>query len=274
MPTFVIHAVGQPSQKTTIEKAPVKVGRGTENHLVLGDMTVSREHAVFAMDLARRWFVSCVSETNPIVVDGKMVSKRKYVAEGSEILIGKEHLLVFCASDATATRHLGATVGKSTCKKCSWSGMVRAGSGTAACPECGAPDLVAQNAYEKDQAAALAKEGATSLMSPGQLGSFVTRMRAAKRSRLERTDGRDPARTDLSETDPCALKPGKDAPLRLFGLMLGGGITIAWDGVQFVATSAMWYPGMKVNGERTSSAPLKHGDTIWIGSNSFRFVTD
>ena len=56
--------------------------------------------------------------------------------------------------------------------------------------------------------------------------------------------------------------------------MLGRGVTIAWDGFQYVAESAMWYPAMKVNGERARSAPLKHGDTLWIGSNSFRFVTD
>jgi pSer/pThr/pTyr-binding forkhead associated (FHA) protein len=274
MPTFVIHAIGQPSKKITIDKGPIRVGRDPGNQLVLGDKTVSREHARFETDLARRWYVACVSETNPVVVDGKMVTKRKYVAEGAEILVGKEHLVIFCANDATAARHLGETVVKTSCKKCDWAGTLRTAARDPVCPDCGSRDLLAENAYAKEREIENAKEGATSLMSPGQLGQILGRLKAAKRSHLERADGHAPARKDLSETEALQLGARDETGLKLFGLMLGRGVKIAWDGTQFVAESAMWFPGMKVNGTRAKAAPLKHGDIIRVGANRFRFSID
>jgi hypothetical protein len=270
MPTFVIHTIGQPSKQITLDKAPIRVGREPKNHLVLGDKTVSREHAVFETDLVRRWYVGCVSETNPIVVDGKMVTKRKYLQEGAEILIGKEHLLVFCASPASAARHLGDTFFKSTCKKCGWSGLLSAAT-KPPCPECGAGELASESAFTKEQPV----EGSTSLMSPAQLGVFLGRLKAAKLSRLERVDGREPSRRELSESEATELARREGAGLQLFGvLVFGRGVTVAWDGSRYVATSAMLYPPMKINGAPTKAAALSHGDVIEVGSNHFRFVTE
>lgn len=274
MPTFVIHAIGQPSKKITLDRGPIRVGRDPTNHLVLGDKTVSREHARFETDLARRWYVTCVSETNPVVVDGKMVTKRKYVQEGAEILVGKEHLVVFCTSDASASKQLGETFVKSRCKKCSWTGILRVGAVSPACPDCRSTSLVAEDTYAREQEVDKAKEGVTSLMSPAQLGTILSRLKTAKRSRLERTDGREPPRKDLSESEALKLGTRPDAALKLHGFMLGGGVDIAWDGAQFVARSAMWFPSMQVNGARAKAAPLHHGDIIRVGSNCFRFATD
>jgi|HubBroStandDraft_6_1064221.scaffolds.fasta_scaffold92746_2 hypothetical protein len=269
MPTFVIHTIGQPSKQITLDKPPIRVGREPKNHLVLGDQTVSREHAIFETDLVRRWYVACVSATNPVVVDGKMVTKRKYLQEGAEILIGKEHLLVFCTNAASAARHLGDTFFKSTCKKCGWSGLLSAAT-KPPCPECGAGELVSDSAYTREKPV----EGSTSLMSPAQLGVILGRLKAAKHSRLERVDGREPARRELSESGATALARGEGAGLRLFGLFVFGGVKVAWDGSQYVATSAMLYPPMKINGTRAKAAALSHGDVIEVGSNHFRFVTE
>jgi len=274
MPTFVIHAIGQPSTKITIDKGPIRVGRDAENHLVLGDMTVSREHAKFETDLSRRWYVACISETNPIVVDGKMVTKRRYVTEGTEILVGGEHLVIFCANDATATKHLGELVVKTECKKCKWTGTLRTAARDPVCPGCGSPDLLAENAYAREREIENAKEGATSLMTPAQLGKILGRLKAAKHSRLERTDGREPARKDLSESAALELGNRAGATFKLFGFVLGRGVKIAWDGSQFVAESAMWFPAMQINGTRARTAPLKHGDVIRVGTNRFRFAID
>lgn len=275
MPIFVIHAVGQPSKKVTFEKGPIKVGREPQNHVVLGDKTVSREHAVFERDLSRRWYVACVSETNPVVVDGQMVTRRKYVQDGSEVLVGKEHLVVFCGSEATAAKHLGDTVVKSECQKCHWTGMLGNTGRGAACPDCGSRDLTAGNTYAREHEVDRAKEGATSLMSPGQLGNILGRLKAAKSSRLERADGRAPARQDLSESGTFALGPKAEGTLKLHGFFLiGGGVTVAWDGTQFVAKSAMVFPAMKINGYKRKEAALKSGDVLRVGSNSFRFLVD
>jgi pSer/pThr/pTyr-binding forkhead associated (FHA) protein len=269
MPTFVIHTIGQPSKQITLDKPSIRVGRDPKNHLVLGDKTVSREHAIFETDLVHRWYVACVSETNPVVVDGKMVTKRKYVQEGAEILVGKEHLLVFCTSAESAARRLGDSFAKSTCKKCGWSGVLSAAT-KPPCPECGAGDLLIDTSYTKEQAV----EGSTSLMSPAQLGVILGRLKAAKGSRIERVDGRDPPRRDLSEAEATVLARGEGAGLRLFGFFVfGQGVTVAWNGTQFVARSAMLYPPMKINGARVKEAALSHGDLIEVGSNHFRFVT-
>lgn len=274
MPTFVIHAIGQPSKKISFDKPPVRVGRDPSNHLVLPDQTVSREHAVFQTDLSRRWFVSCVSETNPVVVDGKMVTKRKYIMEGSEILVGKDHLVIFCNNESTAAKHLGAAFVKTKCKMCDWIGMVRSGARNVTCPDCGSTDLLAANVYAKDKEVEKAKEGVTSLMSPSQLAGILGRLKTAKGSRLERADGREPSRKELSESEPAKLSRKEEPALKLFGFILGGGVTVTWDGAQFVAESAMWYPSMKVNGFPVKRSNLRHGDVLRVGSNAFRFLVD
>jgi uncharacterized Zn finger protein (UPF0148 family) len=275
MPILVIHAMGQPSKKIAFAKGPIKVGREPQNQVVLGDHTVSREHAVFERDLSRRWYVACVSETNPIVVDGQMVTKRKYVHEGSEVLVGKEHLLVFCSSEATAAKHLGDTVLKHECPKCHWTGMLCNTGRGVACPDCGSREVTAGNAYAQEQEVDRAKEGVTSLMSPAQLSNILGRLKAAKSSRLERADGRQPARQDLSESATFTLGRKAEGALRLHGFFLiGGGVTVSWDGAQFVVKSAMVFPAMKINGYSRKEAALRSGDVLRVGSNSFRFLVD
>lgn len=276
MPTFVLHAFGKPAKKVTLQKQPIKVGRDPESDLVLGDATVSRQHAVFKMDAAGRWYVSCVSETNPIVVNGAQVAKRKYVHEGAEILIGKESLIIFSNTEKAAAAYLnqGDAMIKAECRTCQWSGLVRGGHRKPSCPDCGGADMIVANAYAKEDEIQRAKEGATALISPAAVGDFLKRLKVAKRSRIERTDGREPAVKSLSEDTPLELGRGKDAPMRLFGFVLGGGAIVEWEGSHFVVTSTVFFPAMRVNGEKTKSIALKHNDRIVIGSNQFRFLTD
>jgi pSer/pThr/pTyr-binding forkhead associated (FHA) protein len=276
MPTFVLHALGKPTKKVTLQKAPIKVGRDPDNDLVLGDATVSRQHATFKMDAAGRWYVSCLSETNPIVVNGAPVTKRKYVHEGSEILIGKESLVIFSNNEKSASLYLnqhGAAV-KAECRTCQWSGLVRATHKKPSCPDCGSTDMIVANAYAKDEEIERAKEGATALMSPAAVGDFLKRLKVAKRSRIERTDGREPTVKALSEDAPLELSRGKDAQMPLFGFTLGGKVIIEWEGSHFVVTSTVFFPAMRVNGAKTKSSALKHNDRIVIGANQFRFLTD
>jgi hypothetical protein len=278
MPTFVIHALGKPSRKIAFASGPIHVGRDPGSQLVLGDDTVSRDHAVFAADRRGNWTVACVSETNPIVVDGKLLSKSKPMHEGSEILVGRCHLIIFSLSERKAAGYLGegATYHKSECPRCQWSGLTRDLGRDAACPDCGARGLRSGSAYARDQEVSGAKEGATSLINPAQLGTMLQHIKAAKQSRLERIDEHEPepARKDLGEQQPIEIARGEAAALRLFGLTFGGSVRVAWSGGRFVATSTVFFPGMKINGVRTKSAPLAPDDVIEIGSNRFRFVTE
>ncbi len=70
-------------------------------------------------------------------------------------------------------------------------------------------------------------------MSPAQLGNILGRLRAAKNSRLERTDGREPSRQDLSETETLALGPKAEGALKLHGFFLIGDGVVVWDGTRF-----------------------------------------
>jgi FHA domain len=276
MPTFVIHALGQSSRKVTLHTPPIRVGRAPESHLVLAGETVSRNHAVFEPDVAGRWWVACVSDTNPIVVDGKAV-RRKYVQEGSEVLIGQEHLVVFWTSERKAADYLGERDAdiRTECRRCRWKGMIRAGSLAAAvCPDCGSLDIHGENAYAREHEIAQVPEGATALFSTAHVQSYLARLKAAKGSRIERLDGHSPARKDLNDVEPLQLSRSKAAGLRLFGMTFGGLVLVEWDGKRFVATSTIVFPGMKVNGVVRAQAPLRHEDIIEIGSNRFRFVAE
>lgn len=276
MPTFVIHALGKPSRKIAFATGPVHVGRDPASQILLGDDAVSREHAVFAADRRGNWTVACVSETNPIVVDGKLVSKSKPMHEGSEILVGRGHLIIFSLSERKAAGYLGegASYHKSECPRCQWTGLARSVGRDAACPDCGARGLRSGSAYARDQEVSATKDAATSLINPAQLGTMLQHIKTAKQSRLERVDAYEPARQDLGEQQPVEITRDKDAALRLFGLTFGGSVRVAWSGARFVATSTVFFPGMKINGVRTKSAPLAPDDVIQIGSNRFRFVTE
>jgi hypothetical protein len=276
MPTFVLHALGKPSRKIAIARGPVRVGRDPASQLVLGDDAVSRDHAVFNADARGNWTVACVSETNPIVVDGKLLSKSKPVHEGSEILVGRSHLIIFSLSERKAAGYLGegASYRKSECPRCQWSGLARDLGRESACPDCGARGLRCETAYATDQEVGHAKDGATALLNPAQLDTMLQRIKTAKQSRLERVDAHEPARKELGEREPVEIARGDHAALRLFGLTFGGSVRVAWTGARFVATSTVVFPGMKINGVRTKSAPLAPDDVIEIGSNRFRFVTE
>ena len=276
MPTFVIHALGKPSRKTTLGRGPIRVGRDPASQLVLGDDTVSRDHAVFEADRAGNWTVACVSETNPIVVDGKLVNKSKPVHEGSEILVGRGHLVIFSLSERKAASYLGegSSYHKSECPRCQWSGMTRELGRDASCPDCGGRELRSENAYARDREVGRATEGVTSLLNPAQLAGVLQRIKTAKQSRLERDDDHGSARKDLGERQPIEIARSEGAGLRLFGFTFGGKVRVAWDGARFIATSTVLFPWMKINGVRTKSAPLAHDDVIEVGSNRFRFVTE
>lgn len=279
MPTFVIHSIGKASQKVTVEKASIKIGRDDGNDVVLPEEAVSREHALIIRTNDGRWQVSCVSETNPIVVNGKLTTQGIGLQEGTEILIGNSHMLVFSENEFKADAYISVkpTFEKSRCSRCDWVGMTSVLKRNTACPKCASTELVAAEGYTGATAsqAPAKRHAATAALDPKSAKEMFSQIRAAKRSRIERSDERatPTARAELVENKPLVIGRGADPELSLRGITFGD-VSIAWDGTHYAVESRMTFPAMKVNGEKVKKAQLKSGDEIAVGSNRYRFVTE
>ncbi len=278
MPTFVVHELKKLARKASVSGKTLRVGRDPGCDLVLTGPAVSREHAVFQQDGATgNWFVYNRSQTNPLVVDSKLVNESAWVQEGSEILVGGDHLLIFSETEQKAAGYFQSgrvRFDKKHCGRCDWSGMVSALRDDPPCPRCGATGLVAVDEYVADQKAPQEAANETKAMDLDQVRASLKQLKTAKRSHVERSDGwmgGGEQRKDLSETEPLVL--GRSEDLRLRGFVFGT-VTITWNGRRWMANSNLMFGAMRVGGETVKSTALKHGDEIEIGQNKFKVVTE
>lgn len=277
MPTFVIHELKKLARKASLGGKTLRIGRDPSCELVLTGAAVSREHAVFQQDGATgNWFVYNRSQTNPLVVDGKLVSESAWVQEGSEILVGVDHLLIFSETEQKAATYFQAgrvRFDKKHCARCDWTGMVSGLREDPPCPRCGATGMTAADAY----VAQIAKEESvveTRAMDLDAVRASLKQLKAAKRSHIERADGYTGGgspRQDLSETEPLVLS--RSSELRLRGFVFGS-VTVSWNGRRWMASSNLMFGALRVNGEPTKGTALKHGDVLDIGPNQFKVVTE
>ena len=276
MPAFVIHTLGEAPQLVDFDTPPVRMGRDPDNDVVLSDETVSREHAAFVVDDEGAWVACCVSDTNPIVVNGALVTGGARVAEGSEVLIGSEHLVIFSFDEKTARRYLGSNtmLSKRECASCHWVGVVSSLRAAGACPRCAGVQFVERVSVVSGGAKSAKNEASTTALTAAEVREQFRKMQSAKRSSLERIDGRDAAepRRELSETVPYVLNAGTGRSFEFSGIARGT-VSVRWGGTSFVAESAMTFPGMKINGVESKRSALVMGDVIEVGSNRFRLVS-
>ena len=276
MPAFVIHAMGKEPHKAVVDAAEVRVGRHEDNDIVLPGSTVSRRHAAFFKPPGMPWTVRCESGTNPIVVDGHLVKSETLIADGAEVLIGADFLLVFVEYEKGLFKHMGArsVYSKTSCDVCDWSGMLSALNASPVCPACGNREVKREDEYDKGKAQQEADAGSTEMIDAGAVRAHLNRIKTAKRSRLERLDdGEGPRKKDLDEGSPLKISKKSGAAFKLFGMTMGEAVTVRWDGAHFRVETSLSYPAMKVNGEKKTRAILRDGDEIEIGKNRFRFVT-
>jgi hypothetical protein len=276
MPTFVIGAIAKPMQTATLRGTRISVGRAATSDLLLAGGTVSREHALFVQDRSGQWSVECVSTKNAIVVDGVLITTSAVVREGSEILIGGEHLIIFSETQVAARAYQGdPRFVACECPKCGWKGRLGAFRREFVCPKCGGASSPL-SVYDRSREARRARDDSTAAVLGPEARERFDQLRSAKRSRLERIDGRSEGdqRRALAEDDPLLLGGKDPGALQLFGITLGDGVRIAWDGERYVAESSMLFPTMRVNGVKAQAAPLADGDVLEVGSNRFRVVTE
>jgi len=275
MPIFVVCSLGRSPQRVKVDAAPVRVGRDPTNDIVLHDASVSRDHAMFMEDEAGRWLVSVVSDTNAVVVDGKLVQSGAPVGEGTQILVGSDHMIIFSHNDASASEYFGSMAGftRAECASCRWKGLISTFRRQALCPRCGGSNFAGTDRYESDDDGAVL-DSPTRVASAKDLTEGFSRLLAAKRSSIERTDDRKDAgyRVMLQEGQALELGTASNAQLKLYGFFVFGHAKVTWSGDHYVVHSHMTFPSLKVNGTSVKAAALKNGDLITIGSNSFRFV--
>jgi hypothetical protein len=312
MPAFVICTLSEPPRKVVVDGPPVRVGRDASNEIILTGRSVSREHAMFLTDGNGKWLVSCVSDTNPIVVNGALVTAGAPVGEGSEVLVGTDSLIVVSENAFTANAYMGAkrAFEKSQCPTCGWSGLVSSTRRISMCPRCARPiDAATRHLPDNEKAqfgASLGGSGtapgllggtspglrgtspglgstgpgiddeqdSTHMIDPSAMMGMMERMRVAQHSRLERIDGKEDERQSLQLAIDSKVALGKtpDAVFKLHGMFVFGSLKIYWQKDRFVAESALSFPSMRVNGTKAQLANLTSGDVIQVGSNRFRFV--
>lgn len=282
MPTFVVQTLGKPPSKVTIEKDEVRIGREEANDIVLPEDSVSREHAVVRRGADGRWTVGCLSTTNPIVVNGKLTRESMDLAEGGEVLVGSAFLLIFSEDAYRADQYISVKTvfEQKRCTGCSWEGMISSARKNATCPRCNGAAFVDVGGYSGEVRRAGGSEAPNARLRTAALDQDEARkafkaIKAAKRSHLERVDAHAGAapRTELAEDKTVVLQRGPDPMLALRGFVFGS-VTVRWDGARYMAESGMVFPSMKVNDAPAKSVPLRSGDVISIGANSFKFVTE
>ncbi|MBI5609614.1 MAG: FHA domain-containing protein [Deltaproteobacteria bacterium] len=276
MPTLIVHELNQPARKAPFLVKSFRIGRDPHNELVLSSPTVSREHALIRMDAATgNWFISCVSQTNPVVVDGQLVTQTAWVREGSEILIGSDHLILFSENEQRAAGYQAgqARFVKNVCSTCQWSGMISSLRRDAICPKCGSKTLHAADAYVAAATHDFVANDATSAMDLDQVRASLRQLKTAKRSHIERLDDWSDGgeRHDLSETEPLYI--GRAFALKLRGFVFGK-VKIAWTGRRWQLTNELIFGGLQVNGKPVKETLLRDGDEIDVGSSRFKVVTE
>lgn len=275
MPVIIVHALGKAPQKLSLASSPIRIGRDPTNDVVLADETVSREHALLVRAPDGSWMVSCVSETNPIVLDGKVTADGGTLREGAEVLVGSEYLLIVALDAHRADQYMQgrSAFAKHECVHCGWSGMLSSAARNLTCPKCMGTQFRKTDSYatgtESDKARL-----ATAYVDPRSASEAFERIQGAKRSFIERVDaeGNAEGRSALGEERHVELARSGPDLLRLRGLCWGT-VRIAWDGERHVVESKMLFPALRVNSERTERARLRSGDLIEVGANRFRFVT-
>lgn len=273
MPSFLVYRLGQPMRRLTFETPPIRVGRDPENDIVVRSDTLSREHAMFLQDENKRWYVTCVSETNPIVVSGKLVSKSAPVADMSEILVGNECLILFVTNPANAAHLVDAKATQQmVCGACWWTGMMSIYNNHAVCPRCAGALAPAEEAALEAGEGAAPLDASTRMMSGVELRSSYRIMREAKRSVLVRTDAHA-GRKILSESEPVEIT-AKHPEMPLKGLFMGGGFTLAWNGQSWTIENHLSWRRLFVNGQPVNTAQLRIGDVIEVGANRWELTSE
>lgn len=87
----VLDESGNPSERISITRTPITIGRVSTNDVALSDSNVSRRHAELRND-GGRWTLVDLDSTNGTLVNGKL-AKEHSLADGDRLTFGTSELL-------------------------------------------------------------------------------------------------------------------------------------------------------------------------------------
>lgn len=82
-------SVGVRSKEFHLSGFPVSIGRSLRNHLVLDDVSVSKQHAELRITEDGCWWLRDLGSSNGTLVDGRLLSDSHRLREGEEIEFGR-----------------------------------------------------------------------------------------------------------------------------------------------------------------------------------------
>jgi hypothetical protein len=88
---LVLDGDGKPSERISLTRDPVVIGRLSSNDVVLSDSNVSRRHAELTC-ADGRWILSDLGSTNGSMVNGRMI-KEHPLADGDRLAFGTSELI-------------------------------------------------------------------------------------------------------------------------------------------------------------------------------------
>ena len=293
MPTFVIHQLGKPIELKFVDQDSVTIGRDRSADLVLGNVSVSRRHAVVRARADGGWEIEPLKEDNPVIVSGETIEGATIIEEGTELQVGRFYVVFSCGKTVPEGYKGGGRFQYHTrCKDCGHPQKVSAVAENATCEKCGsaalpppkppgvrvrsrqATDGAKGPGQSQSEGAVGASTDKTTALTAGDLMGYHARLHEAARARIVRVGAEDKGRVTLDQNKACTFGKAEQTTIPLEGLFFGQPATIKWDRKGYVLQKTGFFPSVKVNGKSIKSSPVKNGDEIRIGKNAFKFVVE
>lgn len=235
MPKLLIKLSQQKTHVFDLRSGETRIGRGDTCHLVLQNVSVSREHARIVMG-KQNVTIEDLDSQNGFFVNGKKTAQHT-LASGDEILVGNFSLVYL--ADTPANRFY-----KGRC-------------------------VAYMQRYEPGLMTDEVQEESTFVMTVGQLEKMQQVTQLVDSARVIR----EPDASKFWHPEDKGLTFGQGGQVWVAGWFTWGVVArIDWDGHQHTLTAlASWRAGVSVNKHAVTRRALKHGDRISIGGSRFRY---
>ena len=270
MPTIIIHELHKPPRAQTFEQNKIIIGREDACDIVLTHTSVSRQHAQIFLASDHNYYVQMISQKNPILANGQIISEHTCLQEGHELQFGP-YLIYFSKESKPLSKYMQQKTHlyEAECRGCGWQGTLSEHTRNPQCPRCGHSDF----SKEEDMFANPLANERTSTLDAAALARLHKSTKTAKTARIERViaiPGK-PSKINLTESTVVVIG-GNDSDLPFKGLRVGGTATVSWSGSNFIVKSEGFLPKLKINGQVKEMAPLKNGDVLQMGGTEFKFL--
>jgi pSer/pThr/pTyr-binding forkhead associated (FHA) protein len=235
MPHFVVRTPGQAEQAFSFQQDETVIGRGNDADLVLPNVSVSRHHARVLGEDHGVWRIEDLESRNGMMVNGESC-KNHVLKTGDEVQVGK-FLLVFLSDERQDQVYKGRFISYMTEYKVH-------------------NQLDGDSTFQIDKADMERLKAQTRVMR----GAKVVAVLDSRKSWMP---------------NDRELQFGSKAEVSVEGRFTGGHVaTIRWEhGVHVLEKIGRFTKILVNDGPVKTTARLKHGDTLTVGTSRFRYET-